>query len=329
MGIVLIAISLLFNKNSLKKGLVIKSTGSWYRVNPDEGNTVDCKIRGKFRLKGIKTTNPVAVGDIVDFKIDEKTGFGVITKIHRRKNYIIRKSINLSKRAHIIAANIDQAILMVTLAKPKTYPEFIDRFLASAEAYSIPAKIIFNKIDLYNKETISEMQQLISTYTKIGYGCFSISAKQKKGVDEITELLNNKISVLAGHSGIGKSTLINVIEPGLNLKTNEVSEAHDSGMHTTTYPEMHALKSGGYIIDTPGIKGFGIVDMDKKEISHFFPEIFAIRNKCQYYNCTHSHEPNCAVKQAVDNGEISATRYKSYISLLIGDDDEKYRTVPY
>ncbi len=313
----------------MKKGLVIKTTGSWHKVKPDDGNTVDCKIRGKFRMKGIKTTNPIAVGDIVDYKIDEKTDFGVIVKIYPRKNYIIRKSINLSKRTHIIAANIDQAILMVTLAMPKTYPEFIDRFLVSAEAYSIPAKIVFNKIDLYNKQTMDEMRQLISTYTKIGYNCYSISAIKKQGISDIIDLLSDKISVIAGHSGIGKSTLLNTIEPRLNIKTNVISEAHETGMHTTTYPEMHALKNGGYIIDTPGIKGFGVVDMDKEEISHFFPEIFAAQNNCQYYNCTHSHEPNCAVKQAVQNGEISALRYKSYINLLIADDDEKYRTVPY
>lgn len=313
----------------MDKGLVIKSTGSWYHVKSNDGNIVECKIRGKFRMKGIKTTNPISVGDIVDYKVDDKSEFGVIVKIHPRKNYIIRKSINLSKRAHILAANVDQAILMVTLAMPKTYPQFIDRFLVSAQAYSIPAKIVFNKIDLYNEETLNEMQQLISTYEAIGYECFSISAKENKGVDEITNLLANKISVIAGHSGIGKSTLINTIEPTLQLKTNEISDMHDSGMHTTTYPEMHTIGNNGYIIDTPGIKGFGVIDIEKEEISHFFPEMFAVLENCQFYNCTHSHEPNCAVKNAVENGKISETRYKSYISLLTGDDDEKFRPVGY
>ena len=313
----------------MNKGLVIKSTGSWYHVKSNEGDIVECKIRGKFRMKGIKTTNPLSVGDIVDYKVDEKTGFGVIVKIHPRKNYIIRKSINLSKQAHILAANVDQAILMVTLAMPKTYPQFIDRFLVSAQAYSIPAKIIFNKIDLYDDETLEEMQQLISTYESIGYECYSISAKENKGVNMITDILANKISVIAGHSGIGKSTLINTIEPTLNLKTNQISDMHESGIHTTTYPEMHTIGNNSYIIDTPGIKGFGVIDMKKEEISHFFPEMFAILENCQYYNCTHSHEPNCAVKEAVKNGEISETRYNSYISLLTGDDNEKFRPVGY
>jgi ribosome biogenesis GTPase len=280
-------------------------------------------------MKGIKTTNPIAVGDIVDFKIDEKTGEGVIVKIYPRKNYIIRKSINLSKKAHILAANIDQAILMVTLVQPKTYPEFIDRFLVSAQAYGIPAKIVFNKIDLYDDKTLKDMNNLIQTYKAIGYECYSISAKNKIGVDEIAKLLSNKISVIAGHSGIGKSTLINIIDPTLNIKTNEISEMHKSGMHTTTYPEMHTLNNNGYIIDTPGVKGFGIVDIEKEEISHYFPEIFTISENCQYNNCTHSHEPDCAVKQAVENNEISETRYKSYISLLNGDDDEKFRVNNY
>lgn len=313
----------------MNKGLVIKSTGSWYHVKPENGEVVECKIRGKFRTKGIKTTNPLAVGDIVDFKIDEKNGGGVIIKIHPRKNYIIRKSINLSRQAHILAANVDQAILMVTLVKPRTYPEFIDRFLVSSQAYSIPAKIVFNKTDLYDDTTIAEMNELIKIYTSIGYECFTISAKQQQGIDIIDKLLSNNISVLAGHSGIGKSTLINAIQPGLNLKTKEISDYHESGMHTTTFPEMHALSNKGYIIDTPGIKGFGMVDMEKDEISHYFPEMFAYLEQCQFYNCTHSHEPKCAVKQAVQDGKISESRYKSYINLLIGDDDEKYRTVDY
>lgn len=313
----------------MNTGLVIKSTGSWYQVKTDSGSVLECKIRGKFRTKGIKTTNPVAVGDSVDYKLDESSGQGVITKIHERKNYIIRKSINLSKQAHILAANIDQAILMVTLAKPKTYPEFIDRFLASAEAYHIPAKIIFNKVDLYDEQLLKDLDHLIQLYESIGYQCYKASAKQMLGMDQIQALLKDKISVISGHSGIGKSTLINAIQPGLNLKTTEISDYHESGKHTTTFPEMHALDMGGYIIDTPGIKGFGVVDMEKDEIAHYFPEMFKILENCQFYNCTHSHEPNCAVKQAVEAGAIAKSRYKSYLSLLAGDDDEKFRPVGY
>lgn len=313
----------------MNKGLVIKSTGSWYHVKDSEGNIIPCKIRGKFRSLGIKTTNPLAVGDWVHFKMDEKTGNGIISAIEPRKNYIIRRSINLSKQAHILAANIDQALLIVTLVKPKTYPEFIDRFLVSSEAYTIPAQLIFNKIDLYGKEEMEEMEELISIYESIGYPCFRISAKKQEGIGSINELLADKISVVAGHSGIGKSTLVNAIEPGLQLKTSEISAYHDSGKHTTTYPEMHALSNGGYIIDTPGIKGFGVVDMDKEEISHFFPEMFSLLDQCQFYNCTHSHEPQCAVKRAVEEGKIAESRYRSYLSLLAGDEDDKYRTNAY
>lgn len=313
----------------MNTGLVIKSTGSWYHVKDSKGNVVPCKIRGKFRSLGIRTTNPLAVGDWVHFKMDEKTGNGIISAIEPRKNYIIRRSINLSKQAHILAANIDQALLIVTLVKPKTYPEFIDRFLVSSEAYTIPARLIFNKIDLYGKEEMEEMEELISIYESIGYPCFRISAKKKQGIDAINELLADKISLVAGHSGIGKSTLINAIEPGLQLKTSEISAYHDSGKHTTTFPEMYALSNNGYIIDTPGIKGFGVVDMEKEEISHFFPEMFSLLDQCQFYNCTHSHEPQCAVKRAVEQGKIAESRYRSYLSLLAGDEDDKYRTNAY
>lgn len=313
----------------MSKGLVLKSTGSWYQVKDDEGTIVDCKMRGKFRMQGIKTTNPLAVGDIVDFTVDYKTEQGVITKIHKRRNYIIRKSINLSKQAHILAANVDQSILMVTLAQPKTYPEFIDRFLVAAEAYGISAKIIFNKIDLYDAEILAELDALTKVYTKIGYECFSVSATTGQGVDEIKTLLANKISAFAGHSGIGKSTLINSVQPGLNIRTGEISEVHLSGKHTTTFPEMFELDMGGYIIDTPGIKGFGMIDMKPEEVSHFFPEIFLKSDECQFNNCTHTHEPGCAVKQAVEDDGISATRYRSYLSIFKGDDDEKFRTPDY
>lgn len=313
----------------MEKGIVIKSTGSWYTVRTLDKQIIDCKIRGKFRTKGIKTTNPLAVGDQVEFILDDKTNQGVISKRYDRKNYIIRKSINLSKQAHVLAANVDQALLMVTLAYPKTYPEFIDRFLVSAEAYHIPAIIVFNKIDLYNESQISELNTLKAVYEKIGYRCIEISAKQNKGINVIDEILSSKITVIAGHSGIGKSTLVNAIQPGLNLKTTEISEIHDQGKHTTTFPEMHYLNNGGYIIDTPGVKGFGVIDIDKEEITHFFPEMFALLPDCQYNNCVHMHEPKCAVKAAVENGEISETRYKSYLSILNSEEDEKHRTVDY
>lgn len=308
------------------KGIVIKSTGSWYLVKDERGLIVECRIRGKFRNQTIRTTNPLAVGDKVEFLIDEKTQYGVINSIEERKNYIIRKSINLSKQAHILAANVDQAVILVTLVKPRTYPEFIDRFLVSAEAYSIPAKIIFNKTDLYSATENAEMEQLLKVYRTIGYECFTISSLLNQGIEEINQLLSNKISVIAGHSGVGKSTLINTIDPLLNLKTSEISEFHESGKHTTTFPEMHSLSNQGYIIDTPGIKGFGIIDMDKDEIAHYFPEIFAVIEGCQYYNCTHSHEPGCEVKKAVQLGKIAESRYKSYLNLLLNDEDEKYRT---
>jgi ribosome biogenesis GTPase len=308
------------------KGIVVKSTGSWYLVQDESGLVVECRIRGKFRNQAIRTTNPLAVGDKVEFQIDEKTQYGVISSIDERKNYIIRKSINLSKQAHILAANVDQAIILATLVKPRTYPEFIDRFLVSAEAYSIPAKIVFNKTDLYSPAEKEELEQLLKIYRGIGYECYTISALLNQGVDEINQLLSNKISVIAGHSGVGKSTLINAIDPQLNLKTSEISDYHESGKHTTTFPEMHALSNKGYIIDTPGIKGFGIIDMEKDEIAHYFPEIFALIEGCQYYNCSHSHEPGCAVKDGVQCGKIAESRYKSYLNLLLNDEDEKYRT---
>jgi len=309
----------------VNKGIVIKSTGSWYLVRDADGSIVECRIKGKFRTSGIKTTNPLAVGDHVIYELDEKTDFGIISKIEKRKNYIIRKSINLSKQAHILAANVDQALLIVTLAKPKTFPEFIDRFLVAAEAYNIPAKIVFNKTDIYSKTDFDEMEQLIQVYSTIGYECFPISAAANQGVDNINQLLAHKTSVMAGHSGVGKSTLINLLNPTLDLKTSEISDYHESGKHTTTFPEMHVLSNGGFIIDTPGIKGFGMVDMDKDEISHYFPELFAAMGHCQYYNCSHSHEPGCAVKKAVQEGKIAESRYKSYLNLFLNNDDEKYR----
>jgi len=309
----------------VKQGTVIKSTGSCFWVKNASGEVIECKIKGKFRTHGIRSTNPLAVGDVVDFEVEEKTDKGIITAIHDRRNYIVRKSINLSKQTHIIAANVDQAILMATLASPKTYTEFIDRFLVSAEAYQIPAKIIFNKVDIYGQEQLNELNLLKEMYEKIGYECFIISAKQSQGLDDISRLLEGKISVIAGHSGVGKSTLINILSPGSNLKTGMISIVHESGKHTTTYPEMIELSNNGYIIDTPGIKGFGVFDLKKEELTHFFPEMFAVLKDCQYYNCTHYHEPGCAVKGAVEQGNISKSRYNSYLNLLLDNENEKYR----
>ena len=313
----------------MKKGLVVKSTGSWYTVKDDEGNRYECKIKGNLRIKDLKTTNPVAVGDRVDFEYLEKDSkdpkklVGLIFNIDERKNYIIRRSQNLSKQAHIIAANIDQAFLVATINYPVTTTTFIDRFLASAEAYRIPVVILFNKTDRYNQEQADRLLQLIETYQSIGYVCIKISALLKTGMDELQELMKDKISVFNGHSGVGKSTIINAIQPNLNLKTREISDYHETGKHTTTYSELFELNFGGYIIDTPGIKAFGMLEMESWEISHYFPEIFRISENCQYNNCSHTHEPGCAVKEAVASGEIAETRFISYLGLL--ESDQKYR----
>ena len=313
----------------MKKGLVIKSTGNSYIIKKAGNNTYDCKIRGKFRIEGIQSTNPIAVGDWVEF-YPEYTGnknTGVITNICERKNYIIRKSSKLSKRTHIIAANIDTAFLIVTLAYPKTSTIFIDRFLITAEAYRIPINIIFNKIDLYDRITMKRLQELKTIYEKIGYKCYETSAIKNPdfiGIDIIRNLMKDKINVVSGHSGVGKTALLNALDKSLNLKTEEISDYHLKGKHTTAHTEMFELTTGGYIIDTPGIKGFGVIDMEKEEIYHFFPEMFKLSKNCQYYNCTHTHEPDCAVKQGLNNGTISESRYKSYLSVFQGDDD-KYR----
>ncbi|MFA8433864.1 MAG: ribosome small subunit-dependent GTPase A [Marinifilaceae bacterium] len=307
----------------MKEGLVIKSTGSWYSVKTDSGEIHQCRIKGKFRMAGIRSTNPIAVGDRVE--IEESKDAVVITRIHERKNYIIRKASNLSKRSHIIASNIDQAFLIVTVNYPLTTTTFIDRFLASAEAYRIPVRLIFNKIDRYREEDLQRMEELKATYERIGYPCFETSAKKNINIDLLKQELKGKINVLSGHSGVGKSTLINALEPELDLKTAEISDAHHSGKHTTTFSEMFELSEGGYIIDTPGIRGFGTIDMVKEEIFHFFPEIFKKADGCQFYNCTHVHEPKCAVKQAVEEGDISYTRYESYLGMMLEDEDEKYR----
>ena len=309
----------------METGIVIKSTGSWYLVRQTDGTIIKCRIRGKLRTKGVRTTNPIAVGDYVDYQAESNTEQGLIQNIHERRNYIIRKSINLSKEAHILAANIDQAILVVTLTSPRTYTQFIDRFLATAEAYQIPSILIFNKIDLYDNALKNEMKNLINIYQSIGYTCIQAAVTKGIGVNEINAVTQGKLTLLAGHSGVGKSTIANALNPALNLRTTEISASHDSGMHTTTYPEMHPLLNGGYIIDSPGIKGFGTIDMSKDEISHYFPEVFAESANCQFYNCTHTHEPKCAVKQAVEQGTISQSRYNSYLNLLNDEDEDKYR----
>ena len=309
----------------MKKGLVLKSTGSFYSVKDLETNKiVTCIVRGKLRIQGIKSTNPVAVGDMVDYEIPDNTETGIIKDVLERKNYIIRKSTNLSKQTQILAANIDQAILLVTIAYPETYPLFIDRFLITAEAYSIPAKLIFNKIDLYNKEQTDFMNYLMDVYQKAGYECFTTSVIQKHNIENVKSLLKDKITLISGNSGVGKSSLINLVDPGLKLKTSEISDYHKSGKHTTTFAEMFELAIGGYIIDTPGIRGFGLHDFQKNELFHYFPEIFKASKSCKFYNCTHVHEPGCAVKKEVEEGNISQLRYENYLSILF-DDESKHR----
>lgn len=307
----------------MEKGLVLKSTGSHYRVRLNDGRVVECVPRGKLRLNEIKTTNPITVGDWVSVELNPK-GLGLITAIQERKNYIIRKATNLSREAHIIAANIDQALLVVTITQPETQLAFIDRYLVTAEAYRIPTVIVFNKIDLVDSAIQPLLNSYISIYETIGYECLQVSAKTGKNLDLLKQKLQGKVSLLSGNSGVGKSTLINHIEPGLNLKTAEISNAHLKGRHTTTFSEIFELSFGGFIIDTPGIKSFGLVDIEKDELYHFFPEIFKLSDKCKYYNCTHIHEPGCAVIEAVDVGEIAPSRYLSYLSIY-DDENEKYR----
>ena len=307
------------------KGIVTKSTGSWYTVYTENRDKIECRLKGKFRLKGIKSTNPVAVGDQVTYEYEEGKKTGVINEISDRKNYIIRKSVNLSKQTHIIAANIDTAFLLVTIDNPPTHPGFIDRFLATAEAYSISAVLLFNKLDSYSDEQLDKLAMLDEIYSEIGYKCIAISATKKIGIDEVKELMIDKTTMFSGHSGVGKSTLINAIEPNLNLKTAEVSKQHKQGMHTTTFAEMFELSFGGFIIDTPGTKGFGVVDFEKEEITDFFPEFFRLKSKCKFNNCMHINEPKCAIKDAVESGEIAASRYNSYLQIVEGD-EEHYRT---
>ena len=306
------------------KGLVIKNTGSWYTVKADDGSVVESKIKGNFRLRGIRSTNPVAVGDRVEIVCNVE-GTAFITQIEDRRNYIVRKSQNLSKQSHIIAANVDQAFLMVTVSHPQTSTTFIDRFLASAEAYSVSVVLVFNKTDLLTPEERHYQQMMVTLYETVGYVCREVSAMQGDGIDGLRALLSDRVTVLSGNSGVGKSTLINALVPGVNLRTAEISDAHDAGMHTTTFSEMIELPAGGYLIDTPGIKGFGTFDMEPEEISSYFKEIFQTSQHCRFSNCTHTHEPGCAVIEAVENHYIAASRYQSYLSMLEDKDDQKYR----
>lgn len=305
-------------------GLVVKNTGSWYTVKTDDGRLVNSKIKGNFRLKGIRSTNPVAVGDRVEIAVNAE-GTAFITEIADRRNYIIRKSPNLSKQSHIIAANVDMALLVVTVNHPQTSTTFIDRFLASAEAYRVPVVLVFNKTDLLTPDERHYQDMMISLYETIGYECRAISAETGQGVAELEAMLAGRISVLSGNSGVGKSTLINRILPGANLRTAEISDAHNQGMHTTTFSEMLELPGGGYLIDTPGIKGFGTFDIEPAELTGYFKDIFKFAKDCRFSNCTHTHEPGCAVLRAVEEHYIAQSRYQSYLSMLEDKDESKYR----
>ena len=305
-------------------GVVVKNTGSWYVVLTDEGKSIDCKIKGNFRLKGIRSTNPVAVGDLVDI-VPTQEGTAFITNIRERKNYVIRKAANLSKQSHILAANVDQACLVVTVNHPQTSTTFIDRFLASAEAYSIPVLLVFNKTDLLDEDERRLQQMMTDLYSQIGYKCVQLSALDPAHAGMLLPLLEGKTTLFSGNSGVGKSTVLNLLLPGVNLRTAEISDAHNTGMHTTTFSEMLPLPNGGWVIDTPGIKGFGSFDMEPEEICSYFKEIFQFSKDCRFSNCTHTHEPGCAVRQALENHYIAESRYSSYLSMLKDKDEGKYR----
>lgn len=305
-------------------GLIIKNTGSWYTVKTDDGRIVECKVKGNFRLKGIRSTSPVAVGDYVDIIMNAE-GTALISAIDDRKNYIIRKASNLSKQSQIIAANLDQALLIITIKQPETSTTFIDRFLAGAEAYRVPVVLVFNKTDLLNDDERRYQQQMVTLYETIGYPCIEISAETGMGIDQLQTLLKQKVTLVSGNSGVGKSTLINAIIPHADQRTAEISNAHGTGMHTTTFSEMIELAEGGYLIDTPGIKGFGTFDIEREELTSYFKEIFEFSKDCKFNNCTHTHEPGCAVIQAVENHYISVSRYQSYLNMLADKDDSKYR----
>ncbi len=302
------------------EGLVIRSTGSWYTVKAEDGKQYECKLKGRFKIKGIRTTNPLAVGDLVVFEWRDDKKAGLIHTIKERKNYIIRKSVNLSKRAHIIAANIDQALLVVTMAQPRTSTGFIDRFLITTEAYHIPAILVFNKIDLYDEELTAAKEELKKIYSSIGYPCIDVSATEKINLEELKELMKGKVSLFSGHSGVGKSALINALDPSKNIRVGEISDAHAKGKHTTTFAEMHQLNFNAYIIDSPGIKEFGLIDFEKEELSHYFPEMRPYLSECKFNDCTHEHEPECAVIEAVREGKIAFSRYENYIKILHGDE---------
>jgi ribosome biogenesis GTPase / thiamine phosphate phosphatase len=322
--IIILFIFTIYKIKILEQGIVIKSTGSHYRVMVSSGDIIECTIKGKFRVKELRTTNPVAVGDNILFEFGNDKRYGVISEVLDRRNYILRKSSNLSKEAQIIAANIDHVFLMITIILPETPVEFIDRFLITAEAYSVPASIIINKTDLYGAIETKRMEYLIYVYSRIGYKCFRLSLKENSGIEALKDKMKDRINLIAGNSGVGKSSLLNILNPSLNLKTAEVSGYHKQGKHITTFPEMHKMPFGGFIIDSPGIRGFGVVDMERNEIWHFFPEIFRTAIECRFYNCLHVDEPGCAVRNAVDTGVIDPLRYRSYLNIL-EDDNRKYR----
>jgi ribosome biogenesis GTPase len=308
----------------LKQGVVLKSTGSHYKVLGEDGKIADCSVKGRLRIKELRNTNPIAVGDRVVFEIDDKSGSSVISEVLDRRNYILRKASNLSRHSQIIAANIDQVFLMITIVLPETPVEFIDRFLITAEAYRVPASIIINKTDLYSTDDTEKMEYLMAKYGRIGYDCIQLSLYKETGLERLRDLLKDKISLISGNSGVGKTTLLNYLNPGLNLKTEAISDYHKQGKHITTFPEMHKMPFGGFVIDTPGIRGFGVVDMAREEIYHFFREIFTASKGCRFNNCLHLDEPECAVREAVERGEIDFSRYRSYLNIMYGD-NRKYR----